>query len=107
MRQNLPNDITQNLKTRTFSILTTEANPLMAKIHNSKRRMPVIIPKENEHEWLQNGFLEQTIASFSVPYNENKMIAHTVNRLISEKNSDIPEVQHPFQYQVFRQTSLF
>lgn len=92
---------------QTFSILTTEANPLMAKIHNSKRRMPVILSKDNEQQWLQNGFSEASIASFSVPYDENKMIAHTVGRLISEKNSDVVAVQQPFQYQVFMQTSLF
>lgn len=79
----------------------------MAKIHNSKRRMPVILSKENERQWLQNGFSEQTIASFSVPYNENEMIAHTVSCLIAEKNSDTPDVQQPFQYPIFMQTSLF
>ena len=27
----------------TFSILTVAANPLMAKIHNDKKRMPVLL----------------------------------------------------------------
>lgn len=36
----------------TYSILTTEANPLMAKIHNIKKRMPVILTPENEMDWL-------------------------------------------------------
>lgn len=36
----------------TFSILTTEANELMADIHNSKKRMPVILRKEEEKLWL-------------------------------------------------------
>lgn len=35
----------------TFSILTTEANPLMAFVHNSKKRMPVILPQEMEEAW--------------------------------------------------------
>jgi putative SOS response-associated peptidase YedK len=30
---------------KTYSILTCEANPLIAKIHNLKKRMPVIYPK--------------------------------------------------------------
>lgn len=34
----------------TYTILTTEANRFMAKIHNSKKRMPVIV--SNEQEWL-------------------------------------------------------
>lgn len=39
----------------TFSIITTEANALMAEIHNTKKRMPVIINPESEMDWLNNG----------------------------------------------------
>lgn len=38
---------------KTYTILTTEANELMSKIHNSKKRMPVIVSKENEKKWLE------------------------------------------------------
>jgi len=41
----------------TYTILTTEANPLMAEIHNSKKRMPVIIQANSEMEWLGNNNL--------------------------------------------------
>jgi putative SOS response-associated peptidase YedK len=37
----------------TYTILTTEANELLSKIHNSKKRMPVIISEKHEQEWLQ------------------------------------------------------
>tara|TARA_R110002050_G_scaffold204327_1_gene339624 strand:+ start:114385 stop:115020 length:636 start_codon:yes stop_codon:yes gene_type:complete len=37
---------------KTYSIITTEANELMSEIHNSKKRMPVIVPKESEYDWL-------------------------------------------------------
>jgi putative SOS response-associated peptidase YedK len=36
----------------SFSILTTTANPLMANIHNTKKRMPVMLPPHLEQEWL-------------------------------------------------------
>ena len=39
-------------KQKTYSIITTEANELMSEIHNTKKRMPVILPKENEYDWL-------------------------------------------------------
>ncbi|WP_321426678.1 SOS response-associated peptidase [uncultured Bacteroides sp.] len=39
----------------TFSIITTEANELLSIIHNSKKRMPVIIKKDNEKDWLNEG----------------------------------------------------
>lgn len=37
----------------SYSIVTTEANAFMAEIHNSKKRMPVILTKENETSWLR------------------------------------------------------
>ncbi len=39
----------------TFSIITTEANELMSFVHNTKKRMPVIIKPEFEKEWLETG----------------------------------------------------
>jgi putative SOS response-associated peptidase YedK len=36
----------------TYSIVTTEAVGLMAEIHNSKKRMPVVLNSETEKEWL-------------------------------------------------------
>ncbi|MEZ5045600.1 MAG: SOS response-associated peptidase [Chitinophagaceae bacterium] len=36
----------------TYTILTTEANELMSKIHNTKKRMPVIVSTDNEQTWL-------------------------------------------------------
>ncbi|HET9571240.1 MAG TPA: SOS response-associated peptidase [Bacteroidales bacterium] len=36
----------------TYTIITRPANELMATIHNSKRRMPWILPRTDEHSWL-------------------------------------------------------
>lgn len=36
----------------TYTIVTTEANELMSQIHNSKKRMPVILTPENEPDWI-------------------------------------------------------
>ena len=38
---------------KSYSIITTEANSVMAEIHNTKQRMPVILPKSLEQDWLQ------------------------------------------------------
>jgi putative SOS response-associated peptidase YedK len=44
----------------SYTILTTAANPLMARIHNTKQRMPVILPTEEmEQEWL---FVNQSVS---------------------------------------------
>ncbi len=42
-------------KLKTFSIITTQANQLMSEIHNTKKRMPIIIEPSHEKSWLDNG----------------------------------------------------
>lgn len=42
-----------NTTFNTYSIVTTQANELMREIHNTKQRMPVILKKEDEKNWLQ------------------------------------------------------
>jgi len=42
---------------KTYTIITTEANELMSQIHNTEKRMPLILPKANEFDWL-NGSKE-------------------------------------------------
>jgi putative SOS response-associated peptidase YedK len=51
----------------TYAILTTEANPLMAEIHNTKKRMPVILKQEDESNWLK----KESISNFAYPYQHN------------------------------------
>lgn len=36
----------------TYTILTTEANELMSEIHNTKKRMPILIARDREEDWL-------------------------------------------------------
>lgn len=36
----------------TYTILTTVANELMSEIHNTKKRMPIILNREDEQHWL-------------------------------------------------------
>ncbi len=49
----------------SYTILTTEASPLLAKIHNHAKRMPVILKPEDEAKWLQHA----PISHFAYPYN--------------------------------------
>jgi putative SOS response-associated peptidase YedK len=42
----------------TFTILTTEANTLMAEIHNSAKRMPVVMTIDEQKLWLNREKLE-------------------------------------------------
>lgn len=51
----------------TYAILTTEANPLMAEIHNNKKRMPIVLKPEDESKWLKHA----PIHDFQFPYEVN------------------------------------
>lgn len=59
----------------TFSIVTTEANPLMARIHNTKRRMPLMLLPEQEAEWLNLALSPGQIARLMGPFPEARMKA--------------------------------
>lgn len=50
--------------TSTYTILTTEANELMSKIHNNKKRMPVMLRKADHSAWLNGKKIEE----FAFPY---------------------------------------
>lgn len=58
----------------TYSIITTEANPLMSEIHNTKKRMPVILKPEDEKKWLEH----QPYQDFAFPYTVN-LVANNLN----------------------------
>jgi putative SOS response-associated peptidase YedK len=47
----------------TYSIVTTEANPLVAEIHR-KKRMPIILNPKDEKKWLEGDEIE----NYKLPY---------------------------------------
>ena len=44
------NTITGEIKD-TYTIITTQANEIMSEIHNTKKRMPIILKPEDEKNW--------------------------------------------------------
>ena len=85
----------------TFSIITTKANPLLERIHNTRKRMPVILKREDEKEYLDMNLHAGEIDALLQPYDDKEMQAHTVSRLISTKraNTNVPEVRKEFKYE--------
>ena len=59
----------------TFSIITTVANSLLEVIHNTKKRMPIIIDKNDEDMWFDNTLGASQIKSMLEPYPAEKMEA--------------------------------
>lgn len=45
-------------KSGCFTIVTTEANELMASIHNTEKRMPVVLTRQEEKSWLSGERLQ-------------------------------------------------
>jgi putative SOS response-associated peptidase YedK len=98
---------------QTYTVITTKANPLMERIHNKKKRMPVILPKEHERQWIDASLSKQDAESLLVPFDEQLMEAYTISRLITMpgRNPNVPEVSEPFLYPELqtesRQKNLF
>lgn len=43
------------------SIITIDANPFFAEIHNQKKRMPLVLDRKYENDWLEEGQSEKII----------------------------------------------
>jgi len=84
----------------TFSIVTTDANGLMAEIHNSGKRMPVILERKNESSWIDLNTSMTDAFELLKPASEEILKAHTVGPLVSSRTADrnSPDVIKPYQY---------
>ena len=74
---------------QTFSIITTEANPLLAEIHNSKKRMPVILSHEDEDRWLDLGLVREEVDELMSPYDQTEMAAHPISKTVQAAGFNI------------------
>ncbi|MEO7444470.1 MAG: SOS response-associated peptidase [Ferruginibacter sp.] len=64
-----------------FAIVTTRANNLMAKIHNKKERMPVILTEDLAWEWIFDDLSEERISEISsYQYPESQLHAYTLRK---------------------------
>jgi len=84
----------------TFTIITTRANKLLSEIHNTKRRMPLILQEEKAEKWLEHETGEKEIDDILEPYPDGGLEAHTIGPLINNKraNRNTPAVIEPFTY---------
>jgi putative SOS response-associated peptidase YedK len=84
--------------TFSFTVLTTAANELMADIHNSKKRMPLILERENEDLWLDLSADANRIRTLTEPYPSGILNAWEVSPLVGNAKADRnrPEVIAPY-----------
>lgn len=85
----------------TFSIITTDANDLMAEIHNSAKRMPVILERSSEPGWLNPATSSSVVQRLLKPCPTEILQAHIISPLVNDRtaNRNTPEVIRPYNYQ--------
>jgi putative SOS response-associated peptidase YedK len=86
----------------TFTIITTVANDLLAKIHNSAERMPAILDRSAEIQWLDASTPVKKLNGLLDPVSSGMMKAHTIGPLINRKDADKnnPAVIQHYDYPV-------
>ncbi len=95
-------DTTRNELFHTYTVLTTKANQFMEHIHTTKKRMPVILSKENELQWL-NIYEKQQLQQIFSSYPDEELEAYTISKVILSENPDIPEILKPWTYPELQQ----
>src|SRR5690606_14441533 len=72
------------------TIITTEANSLVKDVHD---RMPVILTKESESEWLDRKIQdEHELKNLLVPFSAEEMQAYPVSPLVNSPKNDVKEI---------------
>lgn len=84
-----------NEEVRTFTILTTSANPFMQKIHE---RMPVILNPQDYERWLTTGEKDAPgLRDLLKPLEPDVMTAHEVSKAVNKATLDMPNLILPVQ----------
>jgi putative SOS response-associated peptidase YedK len=76
------------------AILTTEANSLMAPIHN---RMPVMIDEENFYRWLDPE--SKDVDELLAPWKSERIRMHPVTTKMNRVGYDDPDCLEPLEAQ--------
>lgn len=64
---------------QSYAMLTTQANALMSEIHNTKKRMPIILNLSDEGNWLEGDDYE----NFAFPYRQ-ELVATNLDANLSQ-----------------------
>jgi putative SOS response-associated peptidase YedK len=65
----------------SYAIITTQANELMELVHNTKKRMPLIIEPENAMKWLDTNLSVDEIKSYFKPFDSDKLKATPIKKI--------------------------
>nr|WP_299385610.1 SOS response-associated peptidase [Allomuricauda sp.] len=85
----------------TFTILTKEATPLFAKIHNKKNRRPVILNDDDVKVWLNPNLKREDVeAVIGNDMPDDEINAYPISKDLYKRNVDtnVPEIIEPVHY---------
>lgn len=84
----------------TFSLITVPANNLLARIHNSKQRMPLILLPEQAGPWLDPEQPRQAVEALMKPLPDGLLEAYPVSPLVGSRRqpTNVPEAWQPYVY---------
>lgn len=83
--------------TNTFAIITTVANSLMKQIHNSKERMPTILPGNLTEAWLYHDLSDQEILDIA-----NYQVA-SAEMIATPLDKDFLKKQNPHERTLYKE----
>ena len=85
------------VRQRTFTIITTEANDLMAPYHD---RMPVILSEDQTDAWLNKDEKPSDLKKLLGPTPDGTLVIKRVSPEVNSVKNDYPEVLREYQGQL-------
>ncbi len=80
-------------KLHTCTIITTQANALVSKIHD---RMPVILTEETRASWLNPRITDyKTLSNYLKPFDPKHMYSYQVSSLVNSAKNELKECVEP------------
>ncbi|MBD2700266.1 SOS response-associated peptidase [Spirosoma sp. BT702] len=96
---------------KTYTLLTTDANSLLAAIHNSKKRMPCLLSAKAEKAWLHDNLSEKdALALVNHQYPVSKLHSYSISKRITSRTepNDVADVLKPSEYpELSKKSELF
>src|SRR5262245_55217396 len=77
---------------RTFAIITTDSNALVAQVHN---RMPAMLTREAEKVWLDTNSTREHVLSLLAPYPAGQMCMYEISPRVNRATEDTPDLIRP------------
>lgn len=75
-----------------FAIITTDANELVAKIHE---RMPVLLDRPDQKQWLNQNFKSEALQALLRPYPAERMTMYPVSQAVNYSKNKSSSVIEP------------